>query len=290
MSRINAAAKQGWVVVLACASAGTHAQTVELPLASCATDVTFAASFETPATELSAADVTRSVAVPSWGNKTYHLHRPARYQSGRAWSVLWVLHGAAGSPAAADAAARTLRDAWSALADAQAFLVVAPVANGASGGWATAADIPMLTAIAQDLDAQFRLEHTRQYLWGYSAGGHYAHGLALHNPEAFAAYAVSAGALHAYACAPEGSDGSACSVFLPGVMRKLPVVIGVGWFDPLYAEVAGDPMRFVAAGWDVGQVHYQEWGGGHEYAPAQFAQTWSYLCRYALSPDTPPAR
>jgi poly(3-hydroxybutyrate) depolymerase len=84
----------------------------------------------------------------------------------------------------------------------------------------------MLDAILQDLHTRLGVEPTRTCLWGFSAGAHFGHALALDNPDIFAAYAVSAGALGQYACSvPPQLFNPPCATYLPAVTRKVPVEI-----------------------------------------------------------------
>jgi predicted peptidase len=258
------------------------ATTIKLPEASCSTDISLLSGFENPDAPTPASDVSRTIEVPGFGTKTYYLHLPTNYSRVREWPVLWVLHGAAGSSSLANNYAQIVRSNWSELADEQGFIVVAPVANGALGGWGTTADIPMLTAIGEDLEANYRTEHMRYYLWGFSAGGHYAHALALDNSDTFAAYAVNAGSLLSYACTTDETGPLSCPTYLASIVRKVPVAVRIGVTDPLYPEASADPARLSAAGWDIGDINYLEFSGGHTYEVAQFPGIWNHLCRYAV--------
>lgn len=267
---------------LCAAGAVQAAQTLPLPPASCATDVTMASGFEQPNAAPAAFSTSRSIYVPGYGMRTYYVHAPAGFPGARRWPALLALHGAAG-PGNAPAAAQATRDAWAATAAAAGFVVAAPASNGSQGGWGVAADFAMLEAILADLQGQWHAERGRLYLWGFSAGGHFGHALALDNPDLFAAYAVSAGSLSRYACSvPPDTFAPACATYLPAVARKVPLDIHIGTADPLYPQVAADPARLLGAGWAAGELNYVEFGAGHTYDPAQFPQMWAHLCRYAL--------
>lgn len=227
--------------------------------------------------------ITRTIAVSGVGNRDYYLRLPPDYAPSRSWPVLLVLHGA-GGPGTSPANAAATRDDWAATADARRFIVAAPASNGAQGGWGVTADFAMLNALIADLEASYNIERTRYSVWGFSAGAHFAHGLVLDNTDFFAAYAVSAGALHAYACEPGTSGQFACVNYLPAVARKLPVAIYIGTGDPLYPTTVGDPARLLAAGWSGSELAYREFAGGHEYRTEQLPAIWDLLCPYAVVP------
>lgn len=202
--------------------------------------------------------------------RDYHVFVPAAYAPSSAWPLVVVLHGAPGSPALADPAARSLRDAWSARAAAAGFLVLAPVASGpAAGGWLAGDEAAIVAAIA-DLEARYNLDRRRRYLWGFSAGGHFAHGLALTRATHFAAYGVNAGVLATYAgtAAPQAA---AC---------RLPVSVRVGDADApgLLAAARADRAAFDAAGWTSGiDRQYLEFTGGHAYGAPDIDAHWAWF-------------
>lgn len=195
----------GGLLTESCAQAG---QTVRLPAALCRDGSLFADGVESG--PLYSPDATPGAALVNPGNqqrqvlvgsnlRTYYLRVPPLYRADRPLPVLILLHGATGSSSTTPAAAQDLRDLFSASADRAGVLLVAPPASGASGGWEPSADLPFIEAILDDLEMAVVLDRQRRSLWGFSAGGHVAHGLALWNSEVFAAYAVKAGVLQAYA-------------------------------------------------------------------------------------------
>jgi hypothetical protein len=256
--------------------------TVELPAASCGTDVLMASGFETLPAPGAPMSTTSTVAVPGFGNHTYYLRLPAGFNATeRPYSVVLALHGSGGAGTSPANAAAT-RTAWASVADANQIIVAAPASNGSLGGWGASADLPMLAAIIDQLRAQYRLDPARLYLWGFSAGAHYGHGIVLDNTGVFAAYGISAGALYAYACDPSGAF--ACTTYLPAVPRKIPLDIHIGMSDPLFPNTSGDPARFIAGGWNPTQVYYTPFAGGHTYTTTQLGEIWANICRYALGP------
>ena len=232
-------------------------------------------------------DVTRTVSVTGVGNRSYYLHLPPAYTPARAWPILLALHGSTGSAATAGAAAQQVRSDWSAWADSRGFIVMAVVGNQAQGGWGAPADGAELGATLADAFAAYNIEQSRIYLWGFSAGAHFAHGLALNNTDYFAAYGVSAGSLEQYACTDDGSYPPTCAALLGGAQPKIPVDIHLGNSDPLYLTygAGNDPIRFQSGGWVSGQnLFYTLFVGGHTYTVAQLGEIWNHLCPFALGP------
>jgi len=232
-------------------------------------------------------DQGRVIAVPGIGNRVYYLHLPTAYMPARASPLLVALHGSAGSPGAAPDYARQVRSDWSSGSDSEGFIVVVPVATGATGGWNPDTDIPTIAAALDDTMARYNVERTRIALWGFSSGGHLAHGLALNNTDYFSAYSVSAGLLEAYACTENGSPPPSCSELLSTTQPKIPIDIHLGMFDPLYTDYGAgdDPARFQAGGWIMGQsLFYTLFPGGHIYTIAQLGEIWTNICPFALGP------
>lgn len=285
------------VLAVAGARSVEAATTVRLPAWVCSsTDVIWRSGFETQAAIPHApsngsggafpGDRTRSVAVTGVGNRSYYVHLPPQYSPARAVPVIVVLHGQSGSNANAPAAAQQVRSDWSAIADAAGLAVIAIVGNQAQGGWGAAADGPEVDAVLADAFAAYDFERSRVYLWGYSAGAHYAHGIALDNADYFAAYGVSAGSLEQYACTDDGSFPPTCASLLAGTHPKIPVDIHLGNTDPLYTQygAGGDPARFEAGGWIEGSdLFYTLFAGGHIYTTQQLGEIWTNLCPFALA-------
>jgi poly(3-hydroxybutyrate) depolymerase len=232
-------------------------------------------------------DQSRAITVPGFGSHLLYLHLPPGYTPSRAWPLLLALHGTAGFSGAAPAAARQVRSDWSGLADDGGFVVLAPVASGADGSWDPPVDVPSLFAAIEDTMARYNIERTRIDMWGYSAGGHLAHALALNNTDYFAAYGVSAGSLTQYACTDDGSVPPSCSTLLGNAEPKTPVDIHIGDLDPLYTHYGAgdDPARFESGGWVLNQdLFYTLFGGGHIYTIAQLGEIWTNICPFALGP------
>ena len=127
--------------------------------------------------------------------RTYYVRVPPLHRADRPAPVLILLHGATGSSATTAVAAQDLRDLFSASADRAGVVLVAPPASGSSGGWVPAVHFIFIQAIQNDLAAAYVIDRQRRSVWGFSAGGHVAHGLVLGNAGLYAAYAVKAGVL-----------------------------------------------------------------------------------------------
>jgi poly(3-hydroxybutyrate) depolymerase len=285
-------------VVLALATTvASAASTVVLPHAFCpASDPLlrdgFDAAFAVPHSPSNGSggagpgDVTRTIAIPGVGMRSYYLHVPAGYTPARAWPLLLALRGASVPTAPA---AQQVRSDWSGWADTAGFIVIAPVGESTQGGWGAAGDASEISTALDDALAAYNVERSRVYLWGFSAGGHYGHALALDNTSVFAAYGVSAGALQMYACSDNGSFQPACSSWLPTVQPKIPVDIHIGNGDPLYTsgqvDARHDGLRFDNGGWTPARdLWFVVFAGGHTYSVAQLGEIWNHICPFALGP------
>lgn len=276
------------------------ASTVRLPPGLCpgsASDTIFASGFETapaiphdPSNGSGGAfpgDVTRTIAVAGYGNRSYYLHLPPNYTPARSWPLLLALRGST-SAASMATAAQQVRSDWSSWSDSQGFIVLATVGTSTQGGWGAAGDGAELGAAFDDALAHYNVERSRIYLWGFSAGAHFGHALALANTDFFAAYGVSAGSLEQYACTDNGSFPPTCAALLSGTQPKIPVDIHLGNSDPLASPpytASGDPARFQNGGWVSGQtLFYVPFVGGHTYTVQHLGQIWNHLCPFALGP------
>lgn len=272
------------------------ANTVRLPSSFCSAGAIFADGFERLAAIPHApsigrggafpGDVTRTISLGA-GTRSTYLRLPSGYTPTRAWPLLLALHGSTGSAATAATAAQQVRRDWAGWADSQGFVVLAVVGSQAQGGWGAPSDGAELGAALDDALAAYNIERSRIYLWGFSAGAHFGHALALNNPDYFAAYGVSAGALEQYACSDSGAYPPSCSALLAGTRPKIPVDIHLGSSDPLYVSygAGNDAARFRNGGWVDGQnLYYTLFSGGHSYTVAQLGDIWNHLCPFALGP------
>lgn len=277
--------------------AANAASTVRLPPSACpsTTDDLFRDSFDdasAPVPHLPSngtggaypGNATRSVSVPGLGTRSYYVRTPGGYAPTRSWPLLLALRGQSLPTATA---AQQVRSDWSTWADSGGFIIVAPVGNSTQGGWGANGDSAELSAVLDDALGHYNVERSRIYLWGFSAGAHYGHALALENTDYFAAYGVSAGALTQYACSDNGAFDPTCTQLLGGASPKIPVDIHLGNTDPLYTMygAGNDPARFGANGWVAGQtLFYTLFAGGHTYTVPQLGEIWHNLCPFALAP------
>lgn len=214
----------------------------------------------------------RTVNVSGLGSQTYYLYIPTTYTPGTAMPVMFAFHGAGGtgtSPAAAQAA----RSDWGSVAASNDFIVIAQASTGSGGGWLAGNDSAILNAIITDAFGAYNIEQDRIYAWGFSAGGHFLHALALQNANFFAAYGVNAGVLAALA----GSNAPASAA------RKIPVDIHIGSTDQLLPYAQQDKTAFQSAGWTLGtNLYYTEFSGGHTYTTTHLSQIWNNLKNHTL--------
>lgn len=231
--------------------------------------------------------VTRTV-VTGTQSRSYYLYVPGVYPAGMPLPLMLVLHGAGGA-GTAPAAAAGLRNAWAATAEAGGFIVAAPIASGAQGGWVPSADYPMFQAVIDDAATHYNIDMSRIHGWGFSAGGHVMHDLALHSDpldpvpdnETFASYGVSAGVLPALVCG--GTSQPSCASFLPTVARKIPLSLRVGTQDPYLSWMQADRNALLAAGWT--SLDFAVFTGGHSISPSQLPAIWQFSCPWQRRPD-----
>ena len=293
-------------------AAAPAAQTVNLPDWVCSEpDAVFTAGFDTTQAAVphdpsggsggAIGSVTRTVHVAGLGGgaQGYYVYVPTNYTPARSWPLLLALHGVAPYPGNAYAA--MIRNDWIGAAEANGFIVAAPVAHdqvdvyGSPGvTWLVpptvgANDYDEFAAIRADLESAYNIERTRIYGWGFSAGGMVMHDLGVNaysaafNGSTMAAYGVSAADLYGLVC----SSDLECGLALAALPRKIPVDIHIGTSDPNYLcpYAQCDRDRFLGQGWSDGQtLFFTAFGGGHEYTVAQLGDIWHNLCRNAVVP------
>lgn len=236
-------------------------------------------------------DVTRTVFVPGMGAREYFLYLPTSYSSTRPLPLVLALHGQAGSPPQAAAAAKAVRTAWRALAEQHHFIVAAPVASGTSGGWTAPPGVPtdydVFAAALTDVQTAYNIDVSRRIGWGFSAGGHVMHDLVLGqysseiDIDTFAAYGVSAGALAAFACTGQAS----CASLVTSATRTIPLDIHIGASDPLLPHASNDRSLFLAHGWSLGNtLWFTSFAGGHTFNTTHLGEIWENLCSFQVLP------
>ncbi len=289
------------VAALLLATTAHATTTVRLPDWVCAhPDAIFVDAFEPAANVVrlpsngsggATGNVLRAVVVPGYGTRNVYLRVPPSYSPARPMPLVFALHGQAGSAAAAQTAAQAVRNAWSAAADANGFIVIAPVASGGSGGWIAPppgpSDYDTFAAAIADVEAAYNIDRSRRIGWGFSAGGHVMHDLVLNaysdavTIDTFAAVSVSAGAFAGLAC----SSPSSCNALVAAASRRIPVDIHVGSTDPLLPYATSDRNVFLANGWTLGSdLWFTTFAGGHSYAAAHLAEIWTNLCPFQALP------
>ena len=145
--------------------------------------------------------------------------------------------------------------------------------SAASGGWRAGPDIGRYDAALTDALGAYNVEEKRIYVWGFSAGAHLTHAVALMNTDLFAAYSVSAGALQALA----GTSAPAAA------SRQIPVDIHIGMSDPLYPEAMSDRGHFTRAGWLEGaDLAWSPFDGGHTLLRSHPTEIWEFLSPFRL--------
>jgi phospholipase/carboxylesterase len=275
-----------WLLMLpVLGSAIAQAATVQLPASACRSGDLFVDGFETyppysadPSTGGTGVpgDAQRSVLVTSTGQtRTYFLRVPPLHSAARPAPLLVLLHGATGSQATTGDAAQALRALFASAADRHGFIVLAAPASGSQGGWLGNQDTAFIAAAIDDIEAQYAIDRQRRGLWGFSAGAHFSHGLALDNAHYFAAYAIKAGALQAYA----GTGAPAAA------SRRIPLQSRIGLSDSLLSFAQADAARFVSAGWQAElDLQYRELSGGHSVDASDADAAAAWLCTWAVTP------
>lgn len=244
----------------------------ELPAAACSAQSSLFANGFDAVPEVGNLDLL--VSVPGQLPRSFPVRVPASLMPPRRVALLISLHGAAGA-GNAPAAANFMRDSWSATSDSGGFIVLAPVSSGSQGGWLPSKDYPALAAAIAELQRRYPIDASRLYLHGFSAGGHVVHDLGLYNADYFAAYAVNAGVLDAFAGASAPLSAT----------RNIPLQVRVGINDSLLAFAQNDRGRFLAAGWGEPEDYsLVEFAGEHTFDSSHTDPAWSFLCRRAL-PD-----
>lgn len=213
-----------------------------------------------------------TVTVQDLGDHQYFAYVPGNYDPAVPMPVVIAWHGAGGAGTSLGAA-QTARNDWSSIAEAEGFIVIAQISTGAQGGWIPEVAEPVMDALLDDIADQYAINLKRIYLWGFSAGGHVFHEIALRRSTEFAAYAVSAGALAAHA--GQSSPFSAA--------RKIPVSIHVGNGDTLLPAAQSDSAVFVNAGWVLNENHWlTQFAGGHTYSVGHLQVIWDRLSPFSI--------
>lgn len=209
------------------------------------------------------------IAVQNLGTQNIHIYVPNSYSPATPMPMLIGLHGA-GGPGTAPAAAQQVRNDWATVAATQGFIVVAIEATGSQGGYIVNEAGMVINAAITEMYATYNIDTKRVYGWGFSAGGHLMHLLALDNSNFFAAYGVSAGVLAGLA--------SQYGVGPSTAARKIPCAIHIGTTDQLHPHALNDRTAFQNAGWSIGStLQFTEFSGGHTYSTTHLSQIWQFI-------------
>ena len=201
--------------------------------------------------------------------RAIYLYVPSDYDEDIPIPLVTVHHGAGGPTNKGE----TYRDLWLDTAEAGGFAVLAQDSlDDTQGGW-LAADRDFWIAATETMLAEYNIDTSRIYVWGFSAGGHFSHLLGLTYPESIAAYAVNSGTLGPFnlLSAPAAAP------------RQIPVGIWCGETDPNRpaCELARD--TFLAAGWTLDDdLHFTIFDGYHEIPDGHFADAWAFLSPWRL--------
>jgi len=241
----------------------------------------------------------RTAVIPQTGTYiNYYVYIPSNYQPGLDWPLLIALHGAAGDPDTAKNYAQDMRDFWSASAEQYGFLVAAPVATGSNGSWLPANLSVNLKQILLDMRADYNIETRRILGYGFSAGGHIMHAIALDhsaidrmqadkpNSAYFAAYGVTAGVLGGFTCPHPPAGHPDCDSVPLNASRTIPVYQAHGTADSIVpvAYAQADRVGFLNAGWAENRNYWLTlFAGGHTVPASYPAAFWQKLCT-ATSP------
>lgn len=257
----------GLTALLCCvAKDAASAQTVTLGANACRTENLFANGFGEDA------DVETGLLTRQFGGRTHYLVLPPGYREDQTQPLLLALHGTGGSPAGAMSNALAIAQTWQPIARRSGMLVVVPIGSSPGGSWNPSADLPYLDQLRGHVATEFSVDATRHYLWGFSAGAHFGHGVALDRSSQFAAYAIAAGLLNRFVCpaalalsersvgkaqpsrlrkwrsrspayavpassynarAKTASGDPTCAAYLAAVPRKIPLDISSGISDPV---------------------------------------------------------
>jgi poly(3-hydroxybutyrate) depolymerase len=195
--------------------------------------------------------------------RTYALFVPSSHST-ELRAVLVLHHGTGGSGA-------EMVQAWRSLAEEEGFILVAPDGKG-KFGWSVPDDGPGLQQqIVESLQAEYRVDPRRVYLFGFSAGGDFVFYAALQQSTYFAA-----------ACIHEASLRPRQFAMLDLAERKIPIFYSVGVEDPIYppAEARATRRAFEQRKWPLKTIEYLT---GHSYSPEDVNPVcWNYLKKQSL--------
>jgi phospholipase/carboxylesterase len=148
----------------------------------------------------------------------FSLYVPEYYDAGRAWPLVFALHGGSGN-------GRAFLWSWLRAARSHGAIVVAPTALGET--WALTGpdrDTPNLARVLDEVGARWRLDPDRLLLTGMSDGGAFTYVSGLETASPFTHLAPVAAAFHPMLA--QMADG--------GRLRGLPIHIAHGMLDWMF--------------------------------------------------------
>lgn len=197
--------------------------------------------------------------------RTYYVFAPPKAE--KKIPLLLVLHGS-------NRDGKSLVDEWKSLAKKEGILVVGPDSRD-SRLWAPWSDGPeFLRAVMKEVREQYSLDDRRLYLFGHSAGGHFALQVSLQEADLFAASAVHAGALH-----PDAD------FLIRKVARPIPMAIWIGDRDQYVSVESVRRTREVMLEGGLETIVHEMKGHNHWYydlAGKINRQAWDFLSAYQL--------
>jgi poly(3-hydroxybutyrate) depolymerase len=199
--------------------------------------------------------------------RVYHRFIPSR--PGEAAPLIVFLHGSGRD-------GKKLLEHWTSLAEKEGIILAGPDAIQRAG-WATPDDGPVfLRDVVRDIQKVAPVDGRRVYLFGHSAGGHFAVPMALLQSKYFAAAAAHAGGLY---------DGGEEMVRFAA--RKIPIFLIVGVKDTGSVGAARRTNQLLSA--EGFPVSFEEMPfHGHNYYGRSRAineKVWSFLSAHALDSE-----
>ncbi len=195
----------------------------------------------------------------------FSVYVPTTYNSKTPLPSLLMVHGAGGN-------GPEFLQNWRAFAEAKGIILVAPTLDLSA---AAETQVPVVfPRLMETVQSEWSLDHSRRYLFGYSAGGYFVYDAALLNSDYFAAAAVYASVIQ-----PE-YDG-----IVQQATRKTGIAIYLGDEDPFFSPQQGRRTRdlLVASGIDVRYVEMPN--ASHDYeavASVVNADAWQFLTTHVL--------
>lgn len=205
------------------------------------------------------------IAAPAYPNVPGMIYVPSNYSEQTPTPVMVALHGSGDT-------APNFTNVWKNVAEQNGFIVLVPESMSGGASWNRGKDTPVISALYDEVAADYNVDECRLYLTGYSAGAHVTYMIGLFNSEFFAGLGIQAGSMQF-----AEQDG----IWPNAVNRKIAVDIQHGQNDnvvPLsHAQHAANELE--AAGH---VVYYSTHPGGHEIGNGDPAEMWANLSKHRL--------